>query len=525
MRNLILSALLAGSSLALGACSYAAPESASVVIDGQTLTAEQARWRSHIAILADDAMEGRLAGTPGYDRAADYVVQQFEEIGATPRGTDGWFQPVPLVRASAAGPGSAAMVANGQATPLTFGTDYVPGATMGHRSVAVDAPLIFVGQGIAAASEGRDDYAGLDLKGKIAVFAPGAPDTLQGEIRAHAARPDNKAAEAAKRGAIATIMLAPQQMPLSELAQSYQEPRNSWRKPDGTGFSIAPIPQLGVLSNAAAARLFGGALKAGAVSKATLRFASQTNYAPFESKNIVGMIPGTDPALADEYVVLTGHLDHLGVRADGEVFNGAMDNASGIASMIEAGRKLVAEPGRRPILLVALTAEEGGLVGSDYFARHPVVPISQIVGNVNLDMPILTYPFTDMFAFGADRSTLGPITEKALADIGITLTPDPDPREALFTRSDHYRFVQAGVPVLFLKTGFAGEGQVATKTFRSGPYHNVNDDLTLPFNWESGVKFVDANVAIARGIANAAERPRWNKGDYFGTLYGGYGAK
>ncbi len=525
MPKLILSALLAGSSLALGACSYAAPESASVVVDGQTLTAAQARWREHIAILADDAMEGRLAGTPGYDRAADYVVRQFEEIGVRPRGTDGWFQPVPLVRASAAGPGSAALVTGGQATPLAFGSDYVPGPTMGQRSVSIDAPLVFVGQGIAAASEGQDDYVGLDLKGRIAVFAPGAPDTLQGEIRAHAARPDNKAAEAAKRGAIATIMIAPDAMPLSELAQGYQAPRNSWRKADGTGFSIAPVPQLGVLSPAAAARIFGGAPQRGAASKANLRFASQTNFEAFESKNIVGMIPGTDASVADEYVVLTGHLDHLGVRADGEVFNGAMDNASGIASMIEAGRELVAEPGRRPILLVALTAEEGGLVGSDYFARHPVVPVRQMVGNVNLDMPILTYPFTDMFAFGADRSTLGPITQKALADIGIALTPDPDPREALFTRSDHYRFVQAGVPVLFLKTGFAGEGEMATRAFRSGPYHNVNDDMTLPFNWESGVKFVDANVAIARGISNAPERPRWNKGDYFGTLYGGYGAE
>ena len=525
MHRILLSVLLAGSAIGLGACSYAAPDSASVMVDGQTLTAEQARWRGHIAILADDAMEGRLAGTPGYDRAADYVVQQLAGVGVRPRGTDGWFQPVPLVRASVAGPGSAAIVAGGRATPLVFGSDYVPGAAMGHRSVAVDAPLIFVGQGIAAAGEGRDDYAGLDLKGKIAVFASGAPDTLQGEIRAHAARPDNKAAEAAKRGAIATIMIAPDTMPLSELAQSYQAPRNSWRKPDGTGFSIAGVPQLGVLSAAAAARIFGAAPARGSISKANLRFASRTDYQAFESKNIVGMIPGTDPALRSEYVVLTGHLDHLGVRQDGEVFNGAMDNASGIASMIEAGRKLVAEPGRRPILLVALTAEEGGLVGSDYFARHPVVPIRQIVGNVNLDMPILTYPFTDMFAFGADRSTLGPIVQKALGDIGLTLTPDPDPREALFTRSDHYRFVQQGVPVLFLKTGFAGEGQVATKTFRSGPYHDVTDEISLPFNWASGVKFVQANVAIARGISNAAERPRWNKGDYFGTLYGGYGAQ
>ena len=149
------------------------------------------------------------------------------------------------------------------------------------------------------------------------------------------------------------------------------------------------------------------------------------------------------------------------------------------------------------------------------------MPLTSIVADVNLDMPILTYRFTDVVAFGAERSSLGPIVKAAVAPMDLAMTPDPEPEEGIFTRSDHYRFVQQGVPSVFLKPGSANGGAEANKTFRANDYHRPSDEIDLPFDWTSGVKFVDANYAIARAIADAAQRPVWNKGDFFGTLYKG----
>jgi len=180
---------------------------------------------------------------------------------------------------------------------------------------------------------------------------------------------------------------------------------------------------------------------------------------------------------------------------------------------------------RRSILFLAVTAEEKGLVGSDYFARHPTLPLDHIVADVNLDMPILTYAFQDMTVFGADRSTLGPIVSKAVAALGVAMSPDPDPSQGIFVRSDHYRFVQQGIPSVFLWPGQAGNGKAAWADFFARRYHQPSDEIGQKLDWAQGVRFVAANYAIAREIADGDERPRWNKGDFFGLLYHGYGAK
>ena len=229
--------------------------------------------------------------------------------------------------------------------------------------------------------------------------------------------------------------------------------------------------------------------------------------------------------------MLSAHLDHLGVGtpdAKGDaIYNGAEDNAVGIAALIEEARRFKAsgKPPRRSILFLAVTAEEKGLVGSDYFAKHPTVPIQSIVADVNLDMPILSYAFEDMTVFGADRSTLGPIVAQAVGTLGVTMSPDPDPAQGIFVRSDHYRFVQQGVPAVFLWPGQKGPGKAATADFFAHRYHQPSDDLAQPIDWRQGIRFVDANYAIARAIADGDARPRWNKGDFFGLLYHGYGAR
>jgi Zn-dependent M28 family amino/carboxypeptidase len=232
--------------------------------------------------------------------------------------------------------------------------------------------------------------------------------------------------------------------------------------------------------------------------------------------------------LRDEYVVLVAHLDHdgIGAEVDGDrIYNGALDNAGGIATMLEAARALTSDPPRRSVLFLAVSAEEKGLLGSEYFAHYPTVPMQNIVAAVNLDMPVLLYDFTDVIAFGAQHSSLQQVLEAALARVGLTLTPDPIPDQALFTRSDHYNFVQQGVPSIFLMTGWntaagPGEGGKVFLEFLTTHYHRPSDDVERPIDYAAGAKFAHVNYLIAREIANADARPRWNDGDFFGGLFG-----
>lgn len=500
-----------------------------------------AAFRDRVAYLASDDMRGREAGSPDYDRAAAWLATRFAAVGLRPAGPDGFLQPVPLVSATPADQGQVALIAAGTTRPLAFGADYLPEVDPNRAVVAIDAPMVFAGYGVSAPAQGHDDYAGLDVRGKVVVVFGGAPKAMQGEVRAHFGNGITKRAEAARRGAVAVLTLySPTQeavTPFARRVPSWNAARMAWRTPAGTGFDPGRIPGAGTLSEAGAAKLLGAqaaALRAAETagrpfpavslpSRLRVRYANRLGRA--ESSNVVGLIPGSDPRLRDEYVVLTAHLDHVGVGTPvnrDAIYNGAMDNAAGIATLLGVAERFgAAGAPRRSVLLVAVTAEEKGLVGSDYFARHPVRPRRSLVANVNLDMPVLLYDFTDMVAFGADRSTLGPIVRAALRPLGIASTPDPDPQEGIFTRSDHYRFVQQGVPSVALKPGPANGGAAADRDFRRNHYHQPSDDLSLPIRWTQGVRFVDANYAIARMVADAPDRPRWNRGDFFGTLYKG----
>ena len=259
----------------------------------------------------------------------------------------------------------------------------------------------------------------------------------------------------------------------------------------------------------------------------------KSSWTDRESRNVVAMLPGSDPAVASEAVVMTAHLDHLGdhtTARDGsadKVANGARDNAAGVATMLEVAEALArggSRP-RRPILFVALTAEEKGLIGSDYLARNPVIKDAAPVAVVNFDMPILTYRFSDVIAFGAENSTLGPMVAAAASKAGIALSPDPLPEEGLFARSDHYRFVQQGIPAVFLMTGFAGEGEAKFRDFLAKHYHQPSDNLSLPIDWQAGAKFAEVNYQIVRTIADAPVRPQWYAGNFFGNEFAPTAAK
>lgn len=249
-------------------------------------------------------------------------------------------------------------------------------------------------------------------------------------------------------------------------------------------------------------------------------------FSETESPNVVATIEGSDPALADEVVVLSAHLDHVGLTEpkEGEsdrVNNGALDNAIGVATILDVARRFKeGPPPRRTIVFAAVTGEEKGLIGADYLARHPTLGGRRMVANVNLDMPVLLYPFTDVIAFGAEQSSLGEAARQAAAAMNVALTPDPIPEEGIFTRSDHFRFVEQGVPAIFLFTGFGNGGEAAFGDFLKNRYHKPSDDLSQPIDYDSAARFAELNYRIAREIADAAEAPHWNSGQYFADRYG-----
>ena len=263
--------------------------------------------------------------------------------------------------------------------------------------------------------------------------------------------------------------------------------------------------------------------------KMSLRLARKSVTTEIKSANVVGMIEGSDAQLKNEYVVFSAHLDHVGKvkeKTGDNIYNGAMDNASGVATMLETARlfsQAKVKP-KRSILFVALTGEEKGLLGSAYFAANPTVPAGSIVANVNLDMPLLTFDFKNVMAFGAQHSSLQGNVGRALKAMGLELIADPWPEKGLFTRSDHYNFVKQGIPAIFLATGTGSfkqdeDGGKLWAQFLGKHYHEPSDDLNLPFNFDAAARFAQVNYNIGLEIANAKQKPTWNKGDFFGDTF------
>jgi Zn-dependent M28 family amino/carboxypeptidase len=263
--------------------------------------------------------------------------------------------------------------------------------------------------------------------------------------------------------------------------------------------------------------------------RGTLHMSSRSTHETISSPNVVATLPGADPLLNDEFMVYSAHLDHIGELAgkghNDAINNGALDNASGISVMLETARLLTEqEAPRRSTLFIAVTAEEKGLVGSEYFAMNPTVPTSSMVAVINLDMPVLLYDFGDVIAFGAEHSTLRDAVQSAADEASIGLTPDPFPEQNIFVRSDHYRFVQQGVPAIFLVTGTRSrDGTTDTKliyeAFLHDQYHRPGDDLNLPIDYGAAARFTRINTRIGEIISNQLERPTWHEGDFFGETF------
>ncbi len=501
-----------------------------------------ARIKADVAFLADDLLEGRDTGSRGHEIAARYVATQFEAAGLKPAGKNGWFTPVALSEATLGEGATVTITGKAGATTLAQKVDVLLSPSHSEASTTIDAPLVFVGFGLDDPKYGLDDYKGLDVRGKIVVMLRGIPKGAPDEVIAHLA--DQKLANASRRGAIGAITISTLQSekidPFTRRLAAAGRPGTTWVAADGKPFNESPAVRGSARTGTKGAELiFAGARRPlatvlaeadkpggrpkGFALATSARFAFTSTTSRITSPNVLGMIEGSDPVLKNEIVILMGHLDHIGIKAGGGpgdlIRNGALDNAAGSAVTMEVARAFASGPApKRSLLFIANTAEERGLLGAEATANMPPVPIDRIVAAVDLDMPLLLYPFTDVNAYGGDHSSMGEAIARAVGSVGVALSPDPQPEETIFVRSDHYAFVKQGVPAIMLATGFANGGAAAWKSFLSTNYHNVGDDMNLTIDWQAGAKYARVNYLIAKELADG-ERVRWYEGDYFGNAF------
>lgn len=496
-----------------------------------------ARWWSHVQAIANDGMEGRGTGTPGYDRAADYVIGQLRALGLKPAGIEGYKQPVAFVEQVVQSDRSSAALIGAQGeTKLAVPGDLIFSGGGGPVPEAMEAPMVFAGYGLHLPEAGHDDFAGLDLKGKIVVVLSGGPSTLSGALKSHAR--SERAKWLAEQGAVGLISLVtPRQVEIP------WERRVALASAPALYYADAALretraPFLSAqLDPAKSALLFEGsgkdfaAIAAAADASAPvpgfplaqrLKASVAATRRDLSSPNLIAVMPGSDPKLRGEYVVLSAHLDGYGVgtpiKGDA-IYNGAFDNASGVASLLEIARALKGgkvKP-KRSILFAFVTAEEKGLLGARYFARRPTVPRNSIVADLNFDMALPIFPLTSVTPVGYDQSSLGKDAAAVSAAMKLPIVPDPFPDRNVFIRSDQYAFIREGIPSLFFKYGFkAGTPEAETeKAWRANIYHSPFDDLNQPVMPAESAKLNDYVTAVTLRVANNPARPSWNADSFF----------
>jgi Zn-dependent M28 family amino/carboxypeptidase len=518
---------------ALAACSSEPSSSAVATADAGD---PAARWFTHVAALANDEMRGRETGSPEHRKAAEYVAERFKRAGVQPAGTDGYLQPIAFrSRKIDESQSSLALVRGGKSEPVALGDE----ATFGMRidpAPTVDAPLVFAGHGLQIPELKHDDFAGLDVNGKVVVYLAGSPKEVPGALSAHYQSAAERWNTLKRLGAIGVISIAnPKAMdvPWERSAPNRLNPAMAFADASlddtaGQQVSIAFNPARAERLFAGSGHTFAEVLEIADAGKAlphfplpaTIRAKVTVQSQDVESHNIAGLIKGSDPALAGEYVVLTAHLDHVGVGApiNGDaIYNGAMDNASGIATLIEAASAVAAAKPKRSVLLVAVTAEEKGLLGSRYFALNPTVPREAIVANVNMDMFLPLYPLKSVMVLGLDESDLGDDVRAVAQELGIGVRPDPQPQRNRFIRSDQYSFIRQGVPALAMKVGFepgSPEEKVDADWTRER-YHAPSDDLAQPIDRSAAVGFTEVIGRLSVRVANRATRPSWRDASFF----------
>ncbi len=500
--------------------------------------AEGKAWWAHVQYLASDDLQGRLTGSEGYRKAADYVAKQFADAGLAPAGSSGYFQPINFdVRELDEGNSRLALASNGVEEPLKLGDDATL-SVRGDPEQKVSAAAVFVGYGFAVPEMNYDELSGLDLKGKIAVYLSGGPKSIPSALKAHFQSGAERWKRMQSAGAIGEIVIQNPKatdVPWDRFAKARFQPAMmiadpAMREANGPKLvaTINPVHADEWLAGTdhTIAELLGTADSDATLPKFALKVSVRARVAMRNSKvtapNVLGVLRGSDPVLKNEYVVVSAHLDHLGVGEpiNGDsIYNGAMDNASGIASLIEVAKHFQAAGAkpRRSIIFAAVTAEEKGDLGSEYFAAHPTVDIRKIVADLNMDMYLPLFALKYLEVQGLDESTLGDDIRAVAESQGVTVQADKEPEKNRFIRSDQYSFVKMGIPALAFKFGWI-KGTPEEKTFQEWirvRYHAPSDDVNQPVDAAAAAQFNHILMLLLERVADADARPAWKPASFF----------
>jgi hypothetical protein len=546
MSHTLIALMVTFGGVTLGAWGQGRPVTAADEAKGQA-------WWAHIKTLADDNMHGRLTGSEDYMHAAEYVVSQFKADGLAPAGVNGYYQPVKFdVSRVIADKSSMSLLVDGKPEQLVLGRD----AILSSRAIqpkTIDAPLVFIGYGLHLPEAKYDDFDSAamrfsTLKGKIVVYVNGGPADLPGALKSFArTAPLQQALKDA--GVVGSISIpTPKSMDFGweRVASGASQPGMRLAADPKDAAVAAAHPALAdihqtifsaTFNPAQAEKLFAGTghtfaeiLALADAQKPLPRFAMNKSLTATvveendrtESPNVVARLEGSDPTLKNEYVLVSAHLDHLGIGAPIKgrtIYPGAMDDASGVASVLEIAKSFsrTKERPKRSMLFVVFTGEEKGLLGSRYFAGRPTVPGKGIVADLNMDMFMPIFPLKKLHVQGLDESTLAVDARAVGAEHHIEIAADPEPDRNSFIRTDQYSFVLAGVPALAMKFGWT-PGSPEYKAWRqwlAQRYHSTEDDLNQPVDCSAAAQFDDFLADLARRVANDAGRPHYAASSFF----------
>jgi Zn-dependent M28 family amino/carboxypeptidase len=536
----------AGVALALCLIGHVAPARADAAVD-------PARLSAHVKTLASDAFEGRAPGTPGEEKTVAYLVEQMKAAALQPggdltNGTRAWTQDVPLARFRADGPMDIAVTAGGRRQPLTQGKDIAVRAAQTNvdRVQASDVPLVFLGYGVTAPERHWDDYQGVDMRGKVAIVLVNDPDfetgsgLFGGRAMTYYGRWTYKYEEAARHGALGVLIVhetEPASYGWATVENSNTndvfdilrtDPRRThvdveaWIQRD---VAVRLFKQAGLDFGQLKKRAQANTFRAVPLKGVTFSASYRVRRATVVSKNVVGILPGTTHP--EQTLIYSAHWDHLGVGAPDatgdRIFNGAADNASGVAALLELARLFSAAPrSARSVLFLATTAEEQGLLGSEYYATHPLYPLETTVGALNMDHLGLFGPARD-FSVGGENTLVDEFAA-AGAKQGRTLSPDPKPEAGHFFRSDHFPLSKAGLPAVSLSpgddlvNGGTERGVALREDFNAKRYHQPKDEWTESLDFTGEAEDVALLYDVGRSLANSARWPEWKAGSEFKAL-------
>jgi hypothetical protein len=497
--------------------------------------------KADITYLADDKLKGRAPGSEGYQMAVDYVIGQLKAVNVKPAGENNtWLQKVRLRKAFIK---NAALSISGQTNVTVPPHSFVIYPNPIVDTVKLSAGLVFAGYGISEPALGYDDYAGINVKGKVVIVMRGSPEKFSSSVAAHVMNSTQILKVAAEHGAVGVMIGS-----VDSTARMGNVSRGVYSVMDNKGdvaisrtYYSKQLSVYGALGYSLFNSLvkqsgkdlqqIPAKLKAGQPSSFTINsgvnISYSSTYQDILSYNVIGKVEGSDSKLKKEYVVHSAHLDHLGVGVPVQgdsIYNGAHDNASGVASVISIAKiysGIKVKP-KRSILFVLMTGEELGDLGSGYFAKYPTVPGKNLVADVNTDMPTIIAPLLSITALGAEHSSLANQVAQAAGYFNLGVEPDPEPAQARFTRSDQYSFVVQGIPALHIKYGSKtadGKNNLndIVAPWRAKYYHKPQDDINGIFDFEAGKKYAQLNFLIGYLVAQDIARPTWNAGDIFGT--------